>query len=192
RYCLSRESRASFRSFSSRLKYITMMFTNSAANRVDYQACAMKFADVYICWHQVFEPRAPHPRKLTAASVRMDVAIWSVSRTIMICNTFGKRWRNRILDEEAPIWREAAMNSNSRTFNISPRIILAAPGQENAPITNTTIHNPPVDAGANFSVTWRNTKRSRKNGMTRKTSVTRMRRLSIQFPKYPATRPIVT
>ena len=113
----------------------------------------MKFADVYICCPHVFEPGAPNPRKLIAASVRMDVAICSVRSTIIMCSTFGNRWRNKILEEDAPIWREAATNSNSRTFNISPLIILAAPGHENAPITNTTIHKPPVDAGENFSVT---------------------------------------
>src|SRR6266702_5282974 len=143
-------------------------------------------AAMFINWPQVYELGAPKPRKLTAASVRTDAAIWRVASTIMMWSTLGNRWRKSILFAEAPIWREAAMYSNSLTLRTSPRIILAAPGQEKAPIMNTTSHNPPVALGLNLIMIWRKTKSRRKNGMTRKTSVSLISRLSSQLPKYPA------
>ena len=80
----------------------------------------------------------------------------------MICNVFGNRWRKRIRVEEAPICLEAVMNSNSRTRRVSPRIILAAPGHEKAPIMKTTSHIPPVAPPANLMEIWRNTRSRRK------------------------------
>src|SRR2546429_3791350 len=78
----------------------------------------------------------------------------------MMWSTLGNRWRKSILFAEAPIWREAAIYSNSLTLRTSPRIILAAPGHEKAPIMNTTSHSPPVALGLNLIMIWRKTKRS--------------------------------
>src|SRR3989442_4476054 len=74
-YSLSRGSKASLRPFPRRLKPITIIVTNIAGNRVPHHACSMKPAEVYICWPHVLELGAPNPRKLTAASVRMEFAI---------------------------------------------------------------------------------------------------------------------
>ena len=84
--------------------------------------------------------RMPKPRKDRAASMRIANATASVPATMMGPAALGSRWRKIMRASEAPIARQASMNSCSRSDSTTPRTTREVAVHPKIPMMSATAH----------------------------------------------------
>ena len=127
----------------------------------------------------------PRPRKLSALSVMIAVAMPRVAETIIGDITFGRICRRIILPGRVPIERAAKTNSCSFNAKTSPRTIRAVGIHEVIPMAVTIRIKIPVSGPNELERGWRNsitiTSNNGNKGRARNKSVRRINSPSIRL-----------
>ena len=84
----------------------------------------------------------PMPKKLNAASSKMDKATTDVAYTRIGAMVFGNISENNVCLVDIPATASALMNAVSRKLSTLPRTSLATPGQSTKPNIRMMFHSP--------------------------------------------------